>query len=353
MYKKEFINCYGFLGIGQFGGNVTRKFEEEGYPCVIANSSLEDLATIKHAKNKFHFKNGKGCHKNRKKSKALLKENLESLIDEVRAKMPAITTLFICASSSGGTGSGMLAAIAKILVKMLSINICIVTVLPSKSENFQSFANTVELFKEIESLRDTIGAMFILDNSKHSDKLKINEIFFTHLNGLLSNDNGGDYGCLDRSEIDQLLSTPGMAIINKLGKDNTEKFLPTLLNENIYAPIENDKVIRYIGFMSCEKNTDLNHLYSHVGIPIDTYIGTNAPSSICMLSGLSLPKSRLHEISSMAKTNAEIIKKGFDSAKGDSLFDDDSLDFLRTFETGKEKMDEKKVSSLDILNEFL
>lgn len=114
MYKKEYVKFYGFLGIGQFGGNVTKGFEEAGYPCVVANSSVEDLAT-RNAKNKLHFRNGQGCHKNRKKSKALLKENLEILIDEVRSKMPSITTLFICASSAGGTGSGMLAAVAKIL----------------------------------------------------------------------------------------------------------------------------------------------------------------------------------------------------------------------------------------------
>lgn len=240
MYRKEYINFYGFLGIGQAGGNLTRKFEEAGYPCVVANSSVEDLAT-RNAKNKLHFKNGQGCHKNRMKSKKLLKENIEALIDEVRSKMPAITTLFICASSSGGTGSGMLAAVAKILSKQLGINICIVTILPDKSENFQSYANTVELFQELEKISDCIGATFILDNSKHKDKMKINEIFFTHLDALLANENGGDYGCLDRSEIDNLLSTPGMAILSKLGKDNEDKLLPSLISNNIYAPIEQNK----------------------------------------------------------------------------------------------------------------
>lgn len=88
----------------------------------MANSSLEDLAT-RNAKNKLHFRNGQGCHKNRKKSKELLKENIEVLIDEVRSKMPSISTLFICASSAGGTGSGMLAAVAKILSKQLGMKI--------------------------------------------------------------------------------------------------------------------------------------------------------------------------------------------------------------------------------------
>lgn len=350
MYKKEYFSFYGFLGIGQFGGNVTKKFEEVGYPCVVANSSVEDLST-RNAKNKLHFRNGNGCHKDRRKSKALLKENLEMLIDEVRSKMPEITTLFICASSAGGTGSGMLAAVAKILSSQLGINICIVTVLPSRAENFQSYANTIELFQEIEKLKDCIGATFILDNSKHNDKLKINEIFFTHLNTFLANKNGGDYGCLDRSEIDKLLSIPGMSIISILGKDNSNKLLSSVTSNNIYAPIESNKVVKYVGLMSCNKSVETSELYSQIGTPIDTYIGTMAPSNVCMIAGLTLPKTRLNEIKSMAQTNMEIIKKGIDAAN-DSLFED-SLDFLGAFETKKKPIKEEKVSSMDIMNEFL
>lgn len=349
MNRKEYLSFYGFLGLGQAGGNLTKNFEDEGFPCVVANSSVEDLAT-RNAKNKLHFRNGTGCHKNRKMSKRLLKENLEMLIDEVRAKMPAITTLFICASSSGGTGSGMLAAVGKILSSQLGINICLVTILPDTTENFQSYANTVELFQEIEKL-DCIGATFILDNSKHHDKMKINEIFYTHLSAFLSNENGGNYGCLDRSEIDKLLSTPGMAIISKLGRDKSDKVVSSITSNNIYAPIEQNKVVRYVGIMSCEDRVDTSELYSQIGTPIDTYIGTNASANVCMVCGLTLPRTRLNQIKESAQTNMEIIKKGIDASK-DSLFDD-SLDFLGAFDDEKPVQKKKEQSGIDILNEFL
>ena len=74
----------------------------------------------------------------------MLKSNVDTLVNEVKAKMPEITNLFIFASAAGGTGSGMLAATAKILKNALDINICVVTVLPSKSEQFKAYANTVE-----------------------------------------------------------------------------------------------------------------------------------------------------------------------------------------------------------------
>lgn len=350
MNKKEYLTMYGFLGIGQFGGNITRKFEEAGYPCVVANSSREDLLTVRNAKNKFHFRNGSGCHKNRKKSKQLLQQNLDALLDEIRTKMPGVTTIFICASAAGGTGSGMLAAVAKIVSQVLHITVCIVTVLPSKSENFQSYANTVELFQELEKL-DCVGAMFILDNAKHNDKLKINDIFFTHLDAVLANANGSDYGCLDRSEINQLLSTSGMAVLAKLRKDKAELLVSAITDNNIYAPTELNKVVRYIGIMSTEKQQKLDELYSAVGMPIDTYIGTDSSANVCMLAGMTLPRTRLNEIRSMAQTNADVIKKNMETAK-EGLFED-SMDFLDIFEEKKPVKEEKKVSSLDILNEFL
>lgn len=347
--NNEYMKSYGFLGIGQFGSNVTKKFEHVGYPCVVANSSTEDLKT-RDAKNKLHFKNGQGCHKDRRKSKQLLKDNLKQLIDEVKTKMPSITTIFICASAAGGTGSGMLAAVSKILAEELNINICLVTVLPDNSESYQAFANTVELFKEIEKL-DCVGAVFILDNAKNKDKLKINDIFYTHLHSILTNENGGNYGCLDRSEIDKLLSVPGMAVIAKLKRENRDRLISALVSSNIYAPIEQNKVIRYVGYLGCGTNADISDLFLEVGTPIDTYIGTNAPSYTCILTGLSLPKTRLTEIMGLAKNSVEIIQSNIDSI-GDSLFDD-SMDFLTAFQEKPKKKEEKKLTSLDILNEFL
>lgn len=350
MYRKEFIRFYGFLGIGQAGGNITKKFELAGYPCLVANSSTEDLRT-RNAKNKLHFRGGQGCHKDRRKSKLLLKENMQSLIAEIKTKMPGITTLFICASAAGGTGSGMLAAVARILKAELDINICIVTVLPDKTENYQSYSNTVELFQELEKL-DCIGAVFILDNN-YGDKLVINDIFFTHLNALLMNENGSKYGCLDRSEINNLLSTPGMATLAKIAKDNEDKIIPALVSSNIYAPLEDNKVVKYIGYMSGRSKVTLDQLYSEVGTPIDTYIGTNAPANVCMLAGLTYPKKRLNEIMEQAKSNAEMIQRNMKEAD-DSLFGDpENMGFLSVFSDGPSKKKEKAMSIEDMMDEFL
>lgn len=352
MRNNDFMKSYGFLGLGAFGGNATRLFELAGYPCIAANSSMEDLRQLKDAKNTMHFIGGNGCHKDRKKSKALLKDNIEALISEVRAKMPEITTLFIFASSAGGTGSGMLAASAKVLRNALDINICLVTALPSRSEQFKAFANTVELFQELERL-DDIGATFILDNDKRKDKLEINQTFYTHLDALLRNDNGSERGCVDRGEVDELLRTKGMAVISKLAQDDscTEQLLVSIKTNSIYAQIEPDKVIRYFCLMDSGDNISTEQIYSELGVPVDEFVGSGAPSTVCMAAGLSFPKRRLGEIRKTAQANSEIIKQNMESA--DIGLFDGGMDFLGAFDTKPVTGTEKKVSSIDILNEFL
>ena len=142
-----------------------------------------------------------------------------------------------------------------------------------------------------------------------------------------------------------------MAVIAKAGKDTADKMASYITGNNIYAPIEKNKVVRYVGIMTCNNRADTSALFSEIGTPIDCYTGTKATTNICMCAGLSLPKTRLNEIKNAAQTNMQIIKKGF-TASEDSLFDD-SLDFLGAFDN-KPKASEKKKekSSYDILDEF-
>jgi hypothetical protein len=66
---------------------------------------------------------------------------------------------------------------------------------------------------------------------------------------------------------------------------------------------------------------------------------------------LSFPKRRLGEIRKTAQANSEIIKQNMESA--DIGLFDGGMDFLGAFDTKPVTGTEKKVSSIDILNEFL
>lgn len=160
---------------------------------------------------------------------------------------------------------------------------------------------------------------------------------------------------MDRSEIDNLLSTPGMAVMAKLGADKKGELLHYLIEDNIYAPIEKNRVVQLIGLTVCEDDYDINPLIDEIGVPYDTYIGTNAPAYVCILAGLSLPKTRLNEVRAMAKSDYDMIRKNQEDAR-ENLFDDD-LDFLKagigdgSFDR-TEKTD-KVLSSREILMKYM
>jgi hypothetical protein len=246
----------------------------------------------------------------------------------------------------------MLAAASKVLGNVLGVNVCPVTALPARSEQFKAFANTVELFQELEQL-DDIGATFILDNDRRRDKMEINGDFFKHLDALLTNENGSERGCVDRGEVDELLRTRGMAALSKLDRDEseTERLLVSLRASGIYAPIERDRVIRYFCLMDSGGGISTEQVYSDLGTPVDEFVGAGAPSTVCMAAGLSYPKGRLNEIRKAAQANSEIIRQNMESAN-DGLFDG-GTDFLGAFDMKPPPDSQRKASSLDILNEFI
>ena len=153
--------------------------------------------------------------------------------------MPGIEYLFIIGSAGGGTASGVLASMKRIVMNELDLKACIiVTILPNtKTESVKALINAYETLAEIEQL-DEAG-------------MTINEMFFCYLDALLTNSSSSVFGNVDNAEIEEMISTPGMAIISKLGKDksDTQQLISTFRN-NIYAPLEDDKVLKYIGLIN-------------------------------------------------------------------------------------------------------
>jgi hypothetical protein len=144
-----------------------------------------------------------------------------------------------------------------------------------------------------------------------------------------------------------------MAVISNPDDDkpDTEQLLVSIRSNSIYAPLERDKVIRYFCLMDSGGNISTEQVYSDLGTPVDEFVGSGAPSTVCVAAGLSFPRSRLNEIRKTAQANSEIIKQNMESTN-ESLFDG-GVDFLGAFDSKPIFESEKKVSSLDILNEFL
>lgn len=340
-------NKSGFLAIGAGGGNVGVQFYEAGYPSLFINSAQLDLDSLTDVdeKYKYHIPGGEGCNKDRKKSKELFRNDIDNIINEINEKLPGIEYLFIIGSAGGGTASGVLASMKRIAMNELGLKACIIiTILPNtKTESVKALVNAYETLAEIEQLEEQ-GATFILDNDKNTNKLRINEMFFCYLDALLTNASSSVLGNVDNAEIEELLATPGMALISKLGRDksDTQQLISTF-STNIYAPMEEDKVIKYMGLINAGNGRDIRieDLYKKVGTPLDTFVGFEADATICMLAGLSLPYSKMNEIRGIIDSNKDTIKRNL-SAQNKSRLSENLGFFDDIVPKDKPKTDKKK-----------
>jgi cell division GTPase FtsZ len=301
-------NKIGFIAIGQAGGNIGRLLEEKGYSVLFINTSQEDLDTLQDVKYKYHIPGGEGCNKDRAKAKKLIIDNYDIISKEISEKINK-DMLFVIFSSGGGTGSG----VGPMLVDLLcddAKTVGAITVLPAPSESLKSQINSYECFCELTDI-PRMASTFILDNDKSSDKLKINTIFVNMFTRFL--DIPDKYksvkGNIDKAEIEETLKSHGMAIVSSLGDaSGAASALITSFSKNIFAPIEDDRVIKYIA-LSGPVNINFTELEKTVGTPIDTFRTYSDTSTLCLLAGLNYPQKRLDIIHMKVMDNKEVIKK--------------------------------------------
>lgn len=342
----------GFVGIGAYGGNQVLPFYKVKYPSLFINTATTDLESLTEVDEQYKYQipGGEGCNKDRYKSRELIRKDIDNIIKEVKEKFPGIEHLFIAASLGGGTGAGGVKALKRVAMNELDIKDCsIITTLPDpKADSIQALINSYETLAELEELEEP-GTMFILDNSKNNNKMKINEIFFCHLNALLTLDCNSALGNIDDAEIEQMLRSRGCSIISKLGKDKSDlqNLLSTFQN-NVYAPLEEDKVIKYIGLVNAGtgKGIRMEDIYAEVGTPLDTYVQYESAFTLCVLSGLSLPYKKMEEIKDIIDSNKDTIKRNLTAQNSNRL--SKSIGFFDEI-TSSEKPTEKKKSSRDLL----
>ena len=342
----------GFVGIGAYGGNQVLPYYKAKYPSLFINTASTDLESLTDVDEQYKYQipGGEGCNKDRKKSRELFRKDIDNIINETKEKLPGIEYLFIAASLGGGTGAGDVMPLKRVAMSELDIKACIIiTVLPdSKTESVQALINSYETLAEIEALEEP-GTTFVLDNSKNNNKMKINEIFFCHLDALLTLDCNSSLGNIDDAEVEQMLCSKGMSIISKLGKDKSDiQNLISTFHNNVYAPLEEDGVIKYIGLVNVGigKGIRMEDIYKEVGTPLDTYIQYEADFVLCILSGLSLPYKKMEEIKEIINSNKETIKRNLISQNNNRL--SKSVGFLDEIIPVAKPKDKKK-SSRDLL----
>lgn len=337
---------YGFVGLGQMGGNMAKSVHVKEYPIMAANTAQSDLNGLDIPEGcKYHILGGYGSSKERKKAKQLLAENncenFDLLINEIKERFKDCRVIFLMGSSGGGSGSAIVPATKMRLQAETDKIICVVTCMPDDNASIKEYMNCYEFFQELESIEGG-GATFIIDNNKNKEKLVLNEQLACYLDAFLNCETTSTRGVVDRAEIENVLSKKGTCIVNKQGSDKaTTQTVIERIRDNIYVPLENDGVVANIALANSNNNVRLNEIIESVGKPLATFEGWESDATVLAISGCSLPYKKLEEIKQKIEDNKDTIKRNLTATSERKLTG--SIDFLSDITV--EKTEIEKVES--------
>lgn len=330
-----------FLAIGAAGANVTQMVSKKGYKDFYINLAKQDLDLV-NSPNKLHIKNGEGASKDRNKAKDILSESVDEVI-EVLEQQIIEKYVFVVYSLGGGSGSGIGTFIASVLAENPDKKVGLVVILPSMKESLQARINSYEALSEIIQSRNEFGSIFILNNNTREDKLSINRTFAALFDSFINIEGASSIkGVLDIAEQKTLLfGTSGVSMIHCVGQDGQNDLL-SIIKEGIYAPLEPNKKIKYIGLSQpdTKETISIDTITDVVGQPIDTFMGYgNQTETVLFLAGLSFPKTYINDLKKSIMDEQERAKSILED---DDICMDSNINFLASV---RKPVAEKKVQT--------
>lgn len=337
-----------FVAVGQAAGNIGRLLEQKGYAVIYVNTSQEDLDTLEKAKFKYHIPQGEGCNKDRRKAKQLMIDDFDNIAAEIESKVKS-EMIFVIFASGGGTGSGAGPMLIDLLIDE-GKTVGAITVIPAQSESVKSHINAYECFSELTGISGT-GACFIIDND-NGDKLELNHIFTDSFVAFLEipEKHKSVKGNIDKAEIMETLRAHGVSIVvRSKGKESADVI--QAIKKNALTQPESDRAVKYIT-ASLAGDVQMSDLEKAFGTPIDNFHTFNDEETICCISGLTYPQTRLNVIYNKVAENKELIKKNLSATRETGL--KDGVNFLEEIEPEKKKAGAKKPQSKrDIMSKYL
>ena len=243
---------FGFIGLGQCGGNIVDEFAKLEYTVVAINTSDTDLELLKsmHKNNKLLItRDGiQGAGKNPQIGREALEDNIESvykLITDVFDRK-RYKKIFICVGLGGGTGSGTVDTLAEILIEQ-GYEVGIIATLPSNIESPRVQLISLSTFEKITEI-EGITTIFLIDNQKAASRIPklgintkykiLNSRIAKQLNDINEMSTKASLMAFDAKDLDTVLSFRGLSVINQISIDNVDDLknsitLSKLLNDAI------------------------------------------------------------------------------------------------------------------------
>ena len=158
-------------------------------------------------------------------------------------------------------------------------------------------------------------------------------------------------GNIDKAEIMETLSAHGMALVTSRKAQNSAETIKAI-QDNPYAPIEGDRAVKYIT-ASLSDGVTMPELEKAIGTPIDTFQTFNDEGiTICCISGLTYPQSRLDIVYKKVDENKEVIEKNLTATRETRM--KKSINFLDDLEPPKKAAEAPKPKSKrDIMSKYL
>ena len=208
----------GFIGCGNFGGQIASAAVEHDFPSIAINASKRDFNTISDKVIPFLVGDGKGTGKSRDLAKEFLLSHINIVKDEVIVKfIEQNDVIVIGGSAGGGYGSGSVPSLTDIL-KQIYPEKCfrIVTTFPSESETYEAQNHTEQFMQEVLALD---VPYIIYDNDKFK-QLEANEMNKAIISKVIEDMEilRGDYiletasGGIDERDLLTINSTPGRTV---------------------------------------------------------------------------------------------------------------------------------------------
>lgn len=304
----------GFIGIGQAGGNIVSLFAKEGYTCLAINTSKEDLK-VTDVDKKLLLPNAEGCHHDREKSKAYIKNFYKDIVDITKETFKDTDLIYTVFSSGGGTGSGAGPILTEILSNMypgkIFGSICI---LPTETEPLRVQINAYKCLVELSNI-ENIGGVLVVDNATREDFLEINKELLHLFDSLLTlTSHVSVKSNIDKSEIYEFLKTRGCIEINRIVPGNQV--------DSIFPSRENDGKVVF-GLISVGKNETLDNLKKFTEGVYDLFINYNdTDESLIAFCGLSFYQTRLNSIKEMIDMKKVHVLSNIQNSKVTKIKDD-------------------------------
>ena len=142
-----------------------------------------------------------------------------------------------------------------------------------------------------------------------------------------------------------------MLVVTEIpAKESTTAAVLYSFKNSIFAPIEPDRVIKYIS-ISIAGAVDVDAMRKEIGIPIDVFQTYNDKSTICCLSGLNYPKTRLDAVYQKAVEHQDLILKNLQATSESEM--KKGVNFLASANKPAAEQPKAKPSRRDLMKKYM